>query len=460
MKDIALSLVTLVKGFISKGHQRSVKAKKNIIVSFFLKGISIAISLIFVPLTINYINPSRYGIWLTLSAIVGWFSFFDIGLSHGLKNKFAEAKAKGDDSLAQTYVSTAYGILAIVFCSIWIVFLVVNHFLNWSRILNIPESLQNDVSILAIIVFTYFCLQFVLKIISSVLIADQQPSKVSLIDVLGQLLSLAFIFVLIKTTQGSLVKLGIALCASPLVVLIGANFFLFSGPYKKYRPLISKIDFSYGKKLLNLGLVFFIIQVAAILQFETANIIIARNFGTVEVTSYNIAYKYFSMLQMVFAIFLLPFWAASTEAYLKKDIQWIKNSIKRYNQLNLVLFVAGLLMLLCSDTVYRLWLGKGKVHIDFLLSLWSFIFFSASIFGEKYVFFLNGISALRIQFLASLISPVLYAIIAIVLIKYYHLGAYSLFIACVIANFNKYLLAPLQYYQIIHKNKKGIWIKS
>src|SRR3954469_4488195 len=237
MKDIALSLVTLVKGFISKGHQRSVKAKKNIIVSFFLKGISIAISLIFVPLTINYINPSRYGIWLTLSAIVGWFSFFDIGLSHGLKNKFAEAKAKGDDSLAQTYVSTAYGILAIVFCSIWIVFLVVNHFLNWSRILNIPESLQNDVSILAIIVFTYFCLQFVLKIISSVLIADQQPSKVSLIDVLGQLLSLAFIFVLIKTTQGSLVKLGIALCASPLVVLIGANFFLFSGPYKKYRPL-------------------------------------------------------------------------------------------------------------------------------------------------------------------------------------------------------------------------------
>src|SRR6476620_8275245 len=127
MKDIALSVFTLIKGFISKGHQRSVKAKKNIVVSFFLKGISIAISLIFVPLTINYINPSRYGIWLTLSSIVSWFSFFDIGLSQGLRNKFAEAKAKGDDTLAQVYVSTTYAILAIIFSIVWIVFLIVNH---------------------------------------------------------------------------------------------------------------------------------------------------------------------------------------------------------------------------------------------------------------------------------------------------------------------------------------------
>ena len=106
---------SFVINLINKGHSRSVKAKKNIIASFFIKGISIAISLILVPLTINYINPSRYGIWLTLSSIVGWFSFFDIGLTQGLRNKFAEAKAKGDDNLAQIYVSTTYAILAIIF---------------------------------------------------------------------------------------------------------------------------------------------------------------------------------------------------------------------------------------------------------------------------------------------------------------------------------------------------------
>ena len=49
---------------------------------------------------------------------------------------------------------------------------------------------------------------------------------------------------------------------------------------------------------------------------------------------------------------------------------------------------------------------------------------------------------------------------AIILIKYYKMGVYSLFLASVIANFNAYLLAPIQYYQIIiKKSKSAIWYK-
>jgi O-antigen/teichoic acid export membrane protein len=446
-------------GFFSKGHQRSIKAKKNILASFFIRGFSIAISLILVPLTINYVNPSRYGIWLTLSSIVGWFSFFDIGLTQGLRNKFVEAKEKRDDNLVQIYVSTTYAILAVIFFIVWFVFLIVNYFLNWAYILNIDESMRQEVSMLAIIVFTYFCLQFVLKIITTILTADQYPAKASLIDVLGQAVSLVIVFMLVKFTQGSLTKLGLALCASPLIILAAANVYLFSSKYKKYKPLLSKVRFAYAKSLFNLGLIFFIIQVAGVVQFETANIIIARNFGTAEVTSYNIVYKYFGMLTMVFTIFLTPFWSSSTEAYLKNDIGWIKNGMKKYNQLNIILIAAGVLMLIFSDSIYTLWLGKGKVNIGFNLSLWGFIFFNVSMFGAKYVVFLNGISALRIQFWACIISPLLYVAVAVFLIEYYQLGVYALFIAAVIANFNSYFLAPLQYYQVINKKRKGIWIK-
>jgi len=459
MIDKILSSFPFLTKTLTRGHHRSIKAKKNIIASIFIRGLSIAISLVVVPLTINYINPSRYGIWLTLSSIVGWFSFFDIGLSQGLRNKFAEAKAKGEDALAQIYVSTTYAILAIIFFVIWIIFLLVNHFLNWSHILNISETMRTEVSALAVIVFTYFCIQFVLRIITTLILADQQPAKSSLIDVLGQILSLIFIVILIKTTQGSLIKLGIVLCASPLLVLAGANIFLFKGVYKKYKPSISKIKFSHAKGLFNLGLIFFIIQIAAIIQFQTANIIIARNFSTSDVTSYNIVYKYFGILNMVCVIFLTPFWSATTEAYFKNDIAWIKNSIKKYNLLNILLASVGILMLLFSDKVYILWLGKGKVNISFLLSLWGFIYFNVIIFGSKYVYFLNGISALKLQFWASVISPFVYVIVAISLIKYYQMGVYALFIASIVGNFNAIIIAPLQYYMVIIKNKKGIWVK-
>ncbi len=460
---MALFISEIIKKILSKfskGHERSIKAKKNIAASLVIRGCSIAISLVLVPLTINYINASRYGIWLTLSSIVAWLSFFDIGLTQGLRNKLAEAKARGDDLTAQIYVSTTYALLGIIFLIIWVVFVIANNFLNWSEILKVPENMNAEVTTLALIVFTYFCLSFVLKIITTILLADQQPAKSSLLDLAGQLISLFFIIILVKTTEGSLLKLGIALCLSPLLVLAGANLFFFNGAFKKYKPIISKVRFSYAKDLFNLGLIFFLIQFAGIIQFQTANIIIARNFGTSDVTSYNIVYKYFGILNMVFTIFLTPFWSASTEAYLKKDIQWIKNGIKKYNQLNILLILMGILMLIFSATIYRLWIGEGKVNITFTLSLWGFIYFNVIMFGGKYVSFLNGISALRIQFIACVISPFVYLGIALLLIKNYHMGVYSLFIASIVANFNAFILAPLQYYKIVVKNSKAvIWYK-
>jgi O-antigen/teichoic acid export membrane protein len=459
MKEKILAPYTFILSLLNKGHDRSIKAKKNIIASVFIRGISIAISLLLVPLTINYVNVSQYGIWLTLSSIVGWFSFFDIGFTKGLRNKFAEAKATGDDELAQVYVSTTYAILAIIFCLIWLIFLLVNHFLNWAHILNVSESMRSEISVVAVIVFTYFCLQFVLRIITTIITADQQPAKASLIDVLGQVLSLIFVLILVKTTQGSLINLGWALCASPILVLLAANIFFFGGTYKNYKPLISKVKFSQIKGLFNIGIIFFIIQIAGIVQYQTANIIIAQNFGTSDVTSYNIVYKYFGTLSMAFIIFLTPFWSASTEAYMKNDIQWIKNAIKKYIRLNLLLVGAGVLMLVFSNQIYSLWLGKGKVKIDFSLSFWGFLFFSMQMYESKYIYFLNGISALRIQFWACVISPFLYIASALILIKYYHFGVYALFVASIIANFNGIVLAPIQYYQIIYRNKKGIWLK-
>ncbi len=452
-------LIQKVKNTIFGGHERTARANKNILSSFLIKAASIIISLVVVPLTLNYVNPSRYGIWLTLSSIVAWFSFFDIGITHGLRNKFAEARAKGDDSAAQIYVSTTYGILAIVFISIWVLFLVVNPFLNWSDILKISSEYSADVSKLALIVFTYFCMQFVLRTISTIVSADQEPAQASLIDVLGQLVSLIIIVILVKTTEGSLVNLGLALCAAPLLALIGANIFFFRGKYKAFSPKLSKVKFSFAKSLFNLGVVFFVIQIAGLVQFQTANFIISRNFGPEDVTNYNIVFKYFGILSMGFMIFLTPFWSAATEAYVKEDISWIKKSIKKYNILNIGFIIIGCIMLYLSDAIYALWLGEGTVEIEFYLSFWGLIFFMTSIFGSKYTSFLNGISALRLQFWASIISPILYIGLTLLFINYFEMGVYALFIASVIANFNAFILAPIQYYMIIHKKKKGIWIR-
>ncbi len=448
-----------ISRLFTTGHERSVRAKKNIASSLLIKGISIAISFVMLPLTLNYVDSSTYGVWLTMSSIVGWFVFFDVGLTQGLRNRFAEARAKGDEELARNYVSTTYAILAIIFTGVWIIFMIANEFIDWSRILKVSETMRSEVTLLAIIVFTYFCITFVIRIITTILLADQYPARSSLIDLSGQVLSLLMIILLVKTTEGSLVKLGIALCASPLLVLFAANLFYFNGKYRKYRPTFSRVKLFYSKDLFNLGFKFFVIQLASIIQYQTANIIIARNFGTDDVTAYNVVYKYFGIPYMIFNIFLVPFWSASTEAFQKNDLHWIKNGVKRYNQLGIVMFFGTMIMLLFSAPFYRLWLGEGKVNIAFSLSLWGFIYYNIMIFGGKYVQFLNGISALRIQFLTSIVSPVLYLGIVLLMIKYCQLGVYSVFIGTIIASFNGFILAPLQYHMVVNRKKGGIWIK-
>ncbi|WP_339923353.1 MATE family efflux transporter [uncultured Cyclobacterium sp.] len=458
MNKLFSSIYQYLKKHLIKGNARTVLAKKNIVGSIFIKGGSIAVSLVMVPLTIDYINPTRYGIWLALSSIVGWFSFFNVGMTHGLRNKFAEARTRGDNEAARMYISTTYAVLTIVFSAVWLVFLIVNPFLDWVNILNASSEMRMELSILAIIIFTYFCLQFVLKIINTLVTADQQPAKASLINFFGQIISLLVIVVLVKTTEGSLINLGMALCVAPVAVLIFANIYFFKTNYKNLKPSISHVNFSQSKNLFSLGLVFFVIQIASLVQYQTSNIIIAQSFGPYQVTTYNVVYKYFNVLGMGFGIFLTPFWSASTDAFFKNDISWIKKATIKYLQIGVLFVLAGVVMLFISDTVYTYWL-KGKVDIDFTLSIWGLVFFSSFMFASIFVNFLNGISALKIQFWASLISPVIFVASAYLLIDYYGMGVHALFISSLIASFNGIIIAPLQYYFIIYRKKKGIWIR-
>ena len=92
----------------------------------FLKGGNILVNLMLIPITINYVNADNYGIWLTVSSIISWMSFFDIGINNGLKNKFAEAKAMNNEVLIQKYVSTTYFVLALIFVPLMILLLIAN----------------------------------------------------------------------------------------------------------------------------------------------------------------------------------------------------------------------------------------------------------------------------------------------------------------------------------------------
>lgn len=70
--------------FFTKGNERSVNVKKNIVLMILIKGCSILLSLLLVPLTLDYVDNECYGVWLALSSMVVWISFFDIGINEAV----------------------------------------------------------------------------------------------------------------------------------------------------------------------------------------------------------------------------------------------------------------------------------------------------------------------------------------------------------------------------------------
>ncbi len=446
--------------FFSKGNQRSLKAKRNIIGALLIKGISIIIGLVLVPLTIHYINPSQYGIWLTLSSMIAWISFFDIGFTHGLRNKFAEAKAKGDKELVKIYISTTYYYISIIFISLWLFLMFVNGFISWHSLLSLPQGMEKEVSELAMLIFTYFCLQFIFRVINTILTADQQPAKASLIDMLGQLFALGIIFTLTKFTDGSLLYLGLAVGIAPTLILLAANIYFFKTKFKDYKPSFKYVKKEYAKDIMKLGLKFFVLQISAIIQFETSLFLIAHYFGTEEVTNYNIAFKYFSVLQMGFMILLSPLWSGVTDAYNSGEAAWIKNAVKKYLLILIPFIITGVIMLIMSAKIYELWIGKNIEHVDFNVSLLCFIFFSTTMFASIFVSVINGIGALQIQFFTAIIGSICFLGLSLLLIKYFKLGVQSIIISSIITNVFGYIIAPIQFYNIFYKKSRArIWYR-
>ena len=92
---------------IKNSEQRSQLLIKNIAASFVIKGWSLIVQLLLVPVALNCLTIYEYGLWLTLSSVITWMDNFDIGLSNGLRNKLAEAIAHNDLRLAKELISTA-----------------------------------------------------------------------------------------------------------------------------------------------------------------------------------------------------------------------------------------------------------------------------------------------------------------------------------------------------------------
>ena len=153
----------------------------------------------------------------------------------------------------------------------------------------------------------------------------------------------------------------------------------------------------------------------------------------------------------------MPYWTATTDAYQRKDKEWIIRSSRILNRL--IAFAAGLMvvMVVLSKPVYKIWIGD-VVEIPLPMTLLMALYVMILIISSRYSYILNGFGTLNLQLIMTVLAAVLFIPISIWVgtetkdINYLFVVMCLMHIPGIIVNY-------VQYHKIINGRAKGIWIK-
>ena len=423
-----------------------------------IRGVSMILTLISAPIMLHHVDRADYGVLLTLTSIVGWVGYMDVGLGNGLRNKLPEFLAKGDFHSAKKIVSSCYVTLAIYVALIIVIFLMVSPFVDWLGVLNSPTSDAGEIRGLTNVVFIAFCIQFLFGLINSILFAYQMPAFQSLFTFVGQFIALIALVIQVYVFDvTSVLQIGAVNSMIPPLVLFLGSIGLFRTKLKEIAPSFKLFEFKSVGSILSLGLKFFVLQMITIVLFQANSIIIARVVSPEAVVEYNLAFKYVSLLTMIFTIVITPVWSATTDAYVRKDFAWINKTISLSRKVCIASIFIGVLMVLASKFVYGIWLGKGTIDINYSTTSLILLYISFEMLYKVYGTIINGTGKVFAQIILTGVIAIIYIPLAILLGKLF--GLSGVLIANAIVFALNYLWSKVQCNKLISQTATGIWNK-
>lgn len=454
LKSNRMNPVEIVRNKLLQGDKRSVVVKKNIFASMALKVLSIVTSFLLVPLTINYVSSELYGVWLTLSSILTWIGFMDIGFSQGLKNKLTEAIAKEDWIRGRSLVTTTYCMMIFIIVPVCVVLELFIPHINWTKLLNVNPIYADDIvrAMYACIAFT--CLQMIVRVFVSVVAAFQKVALSESFGVIGNILSLVIIAILTRICPPSLVILACTLAAMPILVTLVASIIFFSGRFKQVAPNLHYFRKEYVKDLFGLGYKFFIINIQVLVLFQSTNFLISYVSSPNEVTTYNIAYRLLNCGMMLYTMITSPLWPAYTDAYTRGDYAWMKSMRNKMSKILLLSILACILITILSPFIYKVWIGNAT-HVPFLMTSLVCLYVATYCWSSLNGTLLVGMGKIKVNTRMCIVGMVLHIPMSLLLGQI--LGAYGVVMSMIGINL---FYAVMQQYQVsllIEKKAVGIW---
>lgn len=340
------------------------------------KAVSALAVLVAVPLTLNYLGPERYGLWVTLYSVIAWLSLVDIGLTNGLMNALTGAYGKQRRDLAREYVSVAFWGLTILAFSAGIFISTTSLWIDWTSTFHIKTAgLSAEFAWAATIGAVLFMMGLPMTVVGQVYIAYQHgelSNAWAAVAALGGLLGLALAVYL----EGNLSALVIGFTGGQLLVRTASAIWLFTKVTPDLRPSLHFSRASF-QKMFHIGGAFFVAQLATLMMFQSGSIIITSYLGPEHVPPYQVTWMLFFYATLPQQLVGASIWATVGEAYARNDINWIRALLKRYLHLSITIGIPLILLLgLFYEPIIKYWAGSAAVpttELAYWMAAWSIL---------------------------------------------------------------------------------------
>lgn len=426
---------------------------RNTLISVVVKGGSLLIALFTTPAYMHFFdNNEILGVWFTLLSVLAWILNCDMGIGNGLRNNLVYAINDKDWDKAKKYISSSYIFLTIVGSLIFLMVRFAGDFISWNRVFNISTSvISSEIMAAAVqILLASIILQFILRLVTSVLYALQEAFVPGLMNLLTN--SIMLIYVVTSNILGNnnnITNLAIVYLFAVNLPLVIATVFVFVKKIPKAAPSIFCFKMSYAVEILKIGAVFLWLQLIAMIIDNTNSYLIAVFVNNSAVVEYQIYSKIFNLPMTAVMLLTTSLWSTITKAKAENDWVWIKNCYKKSMKLMIVITVMEFIAICPLQLFFDLWLGEKSITVNYIYA--AVFAVSGIVMSLRTVLasYSNGLCELRVQSIYMTLGAVMYIPLAYLLS--YMVNSY---IAIVVANIIS--MMPYCIAQMIWCNKKFI----
>jgi hypothetical protein len=393
---------------IKKWAIKTTKTNRNILLNvlgaFFFKGGCALIQLLIMPAYMRYFdNQILLGLWFTVVNLLSWIFYFDLGISNGLRNHLTIAFAKNDEIQAKKYISSAYIAIGIFTALICISSIIVFRTINWNGVFNVSTELISAQLLLKVVLLVTIgiFINLFLRVILSVFYALQFSMGTNILAFLQNSVLLSYL--LIAKPSNIETNIIVLACVNVFCMnfpLLAATVVIFSGKLKKIRPSIKFFDKTCTKEVVQLGGLFFLIQIMSMAIISTNDFFISFFTSPKYVVEYQIYNKLFWSIDTLFMLALSPIWSAVTKAIVQNNFSWLRKMNKFIMLFALLGIAFEFLLIPVLQVVCDFWLKDNSIKINFNYAFLFAILSSLILWNGAIGVIANGAGVVKAQIIA------------------------------------------------------------